>query len=459
MNFDLRDLIKRRQGENIVLHTEHINPQFAKVLQTIGFDRVYTRAEGQYLYDQEGREYLDFLSGYGVFNVGRNHPVVARALADFLEAGQPSLVQMDAPLLSGLLSEELKKLVPPELDTVFFTNSGTEGVEAAIKFARCATSRPRILYCDHAFHGLTNGALSLNGGTWFREGFEPLLAGCDAIPMNDLEALGSELVKGDVGAFVLEPIQGKGVYIAQDDYLLAARDLCRQHGTLFVLDEVQTGLGRTGTFFAREHSGVVPDILVVAKGLSGGFVPAGAVLFQRAIYDKVFTSMERCVVHSSTFGQGAFAMAAGLATLSVLKSEKIVENAARMGELLLEGLRDLQARYELIREVRGRGLMIGVEFGRPKSFKLKVGWDLAHRVNDSLFGQAIVIPLLTDHAVLAQVAGHGIDVIKLLPPLIISESDVHRFLEAFENVVRRSHHFPGPIWEVTSRLARFALKR
>jgi acetylornithine/succinyldiaminopimelate/putrescine aminotransferase len=168
--------------------------------------------------------------------------------------------------------------------------------------------------------------------------------------------------------------------------------------------------------------------------------------------------MENCVVHSSTFGQGAFAMAAGLATLHVFATESLLENAQRMGQLLMRGLEDLKQRFELIHDVRGRGLMVGIEFGRPRSFTLKVGWDLVHKVNRSLFGQAIVIPLLSDHRILTQVAGHGLEVVKLIPPLVITDSDVNWFLEAFEKVVERSHRFPGPIWEVTSRLAKHALK-
>lgn len=459
MPFELLDIIERRQGENLRLHSEHVNPQFARVLRTIGFDRVYVRAEGPYLYDQEGNQYLDCLAGYGVFNVGRNHPVVKKALRDYLESDQASLVQLEPPLLSGLLAEKLKSLVPASLDTVYFTSSGTEGVETAIKFAHRSTGRPRILYCHHAFHGLTNGSLSLNGEAWFREGFDPLVPGCSAVPLGDLEALRSELERGDVAAFVTEAIQGKGVYIADDEYLRQAAELCRSHGTLFVLDEVQTGFGRTGRMFAREYSGVEPDILVVSKALSGGYVPVGAVLCRRGVYDRVFDCMERSVVHSSTFGQGGFAMAAGLATLHAIEEEGLVENAERMGAMLLEGLQDLARRYELIREVRGRGLMIGVEFGRPRSLKLKIGWDLAHKVNSGLFPQAIVIPLLSDHRILTQVAGHDMDVIKLLPPLVIGESDVLRILECFETVVRKSHRFPGPIWEVTTRLAKHAMRR
>lgn len=459
MALDILRAIKERVAENVTLHEQHINPQFAKVLRTIGFDLSWVRGEGQYLWDVSGQKYLDMLAGYGVFAVGRNHPTVRKILTEFIATDHPSLVKMEAPLVSGILAEELKKRVPSSLDTVFFTNSGAEGIEAAIKFARCATRRPRILFCHHAFHGLTNGALSLNGEGWFRDGFEPLLSGCQAVPLNDIEALRGELEKGDVAAFFVEPIQGKGVYVAEDEYLRSAQKLCNQHGTLLVLDEVQTGFGRTGKLFALEWSGVVPDILVLSKALSGGYVPVGAVMTRRDIFLKVFYSMERCVVHSTTFGQGALAMVAGLAALQVIEEEKLVERSFRMGEMLQAGLRELQKRYELIKDVRGRGLLIGIEFGRPSSFGLKLGWDLAHRVSAGLFGQAIVIPLLADHRILTQVSGHGIDLVKLIPPLVISESDVDWFLSAFEEVLKRAHRFPGPVWEVAARLAKYAFRR
>lgn len=457
--FDLESLIRGRERDNLRLHDEHINPQFAKVLRTIGFDRSYVRGQGAYLYDTEDRRVVDFLSGYGVFNMGRNHPVIRKALEDFLASDQPSLVQMDAPLLSGLLAEELKKRVPAELDKVFFTNSGTEGVEAAIKFARCATKRPRIVFCDHAFHGLSTGSLALNGEDWFREGFGDLLPECSRVPLGDLDALERELRPGDVAAFFVEPVQGKGVHIASDEYLQGAEALCRRHGTLLVADEVQSGLGRTGRFFAFEYSGITPDIVIIAKALSGGYVPCGAVITREKIYKKVFSNMERCVVHSSTFGQGAMAMVAGLATLHVLDSEKLTERAERLGNMLIEGLREIATRYEFVAEIRGRGLMVGIEFGRPKSLKLKLAWDLVHKVNAGLFSQAIVIPLFSDHGILTQVAGKDQDIIKLIPPLVVTEQDIAHFLTSFEDVIQKSHRFPGPIWEVATRLTKFAIKK
>jgi len=459
LSFDLQELIQSRNGENVALQRENINPQFARVLRLIGFDKIYVRGVGQYLYDEDGSEYLDMLAGYAVHNVGRNHPVVIQALKDLMDSQPATLVQMDAPLLSGLLAERLKELTPEALDTVYFTNSGTEGVETAIKFARKSTRRPRVLFCDHSFHGLSNGSLSLNTDESYRDGFDPLIPGCDKVQLNDREALASELAKEDVAAFVLEPVQGKGVFIAEDDYLRQARELCSRHGTALAFDEVQTGFGRTGRMFSLEHSGVEPDILIISKALSAGLVPVGAVLTKRSIYDGVFDSLDHCVVHSSTFGQGAYAMAAGIATLHVLEEEGLVENSRRMGELLLEGLRELAGRFELVKDVRGRGLMIAIELGEPASLKLKMGWKLASKLQKGLVAQAMVMSLLADHRILTQVAGHGLEVIKLIPSLVIDESDVKRFLTAFEDVLERSHRFPGPIWEFTTRLAKHALKR
>ena len=458
MPFDVGAVINRRQGESLTLHAEHVNPQFAKVVEALGLDRAYTRGEGQYLYDREGRQYLDFLSGFGVFNVGRNHPLVRKALTDFLDGLHPTLVQMDAPLLSGVLAEKLKSLVPRDLSLVYFTTSGTESVETAIKFARRATGRPRLLYCQNAFHGLSLGSLSLNGEPWFRDGFEPLLAGCDAVPLHDLEALHAELAKEDVAAFVLEPVQSKGVHVAECDYVRQACELCRRYGTLFALDEILTGFGRTGKMFAFEHAGVVPDLLILSNAISGGFVPVGAVLTRKDVHDKVFSPIDRCNVHSSTFGQGALAMVAGLATLSVMEDAALGENAARMGELLVDGLHEVGKRHELIREVRGQGLLLAIELGRPNSWRRRLGWDAAHKINSGFFSHGIVVALLRDHGILVPAAGHGLEALKLIPPLCINESDVARFLEAFEDVLWRARKFPGPFWDMAIELARNAFR-
>ncbi len=455
--FDLRALIAERKAERYALHTQHLNEMMVRVFQTIGTDVGFEKGQGQYLYDAKGDRYLDLVSGWGVFGVGRNHPTVREALESVLGADLPNLVQMDVSILAGLLAERLLGFAP-YLDKVFFANSGTEAVEAAIKFARRATGRAGIVYCGHAFHGLSYGALSLNGDVIFREGFEPLLPGCVEVPFNDLAALEKALASGEVAAFVVEPIQGKGVNLPDDWYLRDAAALCRKYGALFIADEIQTGLGRTGRFFAIEHWGVEPDIVLIAKALSGGHVPVGAVLTRKHIFEKVFNRMDRSVVHGSTFAKNDLAMAAGLATLETIEAEGLVENAERTGGRILRSFEAMADRYELVKSARGKGLMIGLEFGNPQSLKLKAAWSVVEAVNPGLFCQLVTIPLFKEHKILVQVAGHGSHTVKLLPSLIINDRDCAWIERAFDSVVADSHHVPGAVWSLGKTLADHALK-
>jgi ornithine--oxo-acid transaminase len=451
--FDLKALLTDERGHLALLSEERINPALCKALKVLGYNKQYVRGKGAYLYDEAGNRYVDCLSGFGTFACGRNHPAIRETLKQAMDLDLPNLVAMGVASLSGLLARELIKIAPGQLDMVFFTNSGTEGVETAIKYARAATSKSRIIHCKRSFHGLSLGSLSVNGNEEFKEGFGPMLEPVTAVPFDDLAALERELARGDVAGFIVEPIQGKGVFVPGDNYLAEAAALCRKHKAIFIADEVQTGLGRTGKMFACEHWGVEPDILIVAKALSGGYMPVGAVLSKRWIHEKVFSRLDRCFVHSSTFTENDLAMAAGLSTLSVLRDEKLVENAAAMGKRLAEGLRSVGSQYEMFGEVRGRGLMIGVEFRPPTSLTLKMGWNLLHSLDPSLFCQAMLIPLLSEHRVLAQVAGHHLDVIKLLPSLVINQDDVDYLIRAFDQVMSACHRFPGPVWEVGKRLA------
>ncbi|NBS16985.1 MAG: aspartate aminotransferase family protein [Gammaproteobacteria bacterium] len=458
MSTYIADLLVEHSGQNFSLHEEHLNTQIVRVLKTIGYDRVYTRAKGAYLYDQDDQEYLDLLSGFGVYAMGRNHPTVVQALKDVLDHELPDMVQMDVSLLSGLLAEALLKRCPPKISKMFFCNSGTEAVEAAIKFARYTTKRDRVVYCEHGYHGLTLGALSLNGENVFREGFGPLLPGCASVPFNDLAALEKALQGRDVAAFIVEPIQGKGVNVPDDDYLPGVQALCQKYGTLFVADEIQCGLGRTGKFWAIEHWGVEPDMICMAKALSGGFVPVGAVAMTSQVMEAVFNRMDRAVVHGSTFSKNNMAMAAGLATLKIIEDEKLIENAAKIGGELMIGMQALADRYELFKAVRGKGLMIAMEFGSPKSLSLKAAWSMLEAANKGLFSQMITIPLFKNHRILSQVAGHGMNVVKFLPPLVINERDRDWILGALDEVIGDCHKVPGSIWDLGKTMAGHALK-
>jgi len=459
VSLDLRQLIQRHQGQQLSLLSEYINPQMAKVLKILGFDPVYVRGQGAHLWDDRDNDYLDMLSGFGVFAVGRSHPKVKEAIRQYLDLDTPNLVKMGTQLLAGLLARRLvDEFAPPGLDTVFFCNSGAEAVDGALKFAHAFTQRRKFLYCDHGYHGLTLGTLAINGCREFRSDYEAILSGGTEIPFGDTARLEAELSRGDVAALVLEPVIGHGVFIPPDAFLPQARELCTRHGTLLVADEVQTGFGRTGKLFACEHWNVVPDIMTLSKSLSGGYCPIGAILYPRKIYDRVFSSLDRCMVHSTTFGQNDLAAVCGLATLEVIREEGLVENSARMGAYLMDRLRGLAGKYEFIREVRGRGLMIAIEFGQPRSLTLKTGWKMIHGINHDLFCQSILMPLIMDHHILAQVAVHGKDIIKLIPPLVLDQTDADRFISAFDQVLAAAHRFPGPIWDFGFRMAKASLR-
>ena len=419
----------------MALNQRHLNLKLGRVVRTLGFDREWVEGRGAYLIDSSGDAYLDLLSGYGVFALGRNHPYVKDQLQRVLAADSPSLPQLGVSTLPGILAEQLIERSPDPLDAVLFTNSGTESVEAAIKLARAATGRPRILYCERGFHGLSMGALSVNGNEEFRERFGPFVPDCDEVPFGDLEALERELARGAVAAFIVEPVQGKGVFIAPDGYLAAAQELCHRAGALLILDEVQTGLGRTGRLFAFEHWGVKPDMVTIAKALSGGYVPAGALLASRHVFDATFDSLERSVVHGSTFGGGDLAAAAGLATLAVIDQEGLIERGAELGELLLSVTRPLVEQFEIVREVRGLGMIWAIELGPPAGRAARRLWEALERRQPGLAAQMVIVPLFHEHRILTQVAGHHMNIVKALPPLVTSEDELRRFANALREVL------------------------
>ena len=444
---DMAALFAGHDADGYQLYARYGNEQLVRMLKTVGYDVSFCRGESQYLFDRVGTRYLDLLSGFGVFAIGRNHPALRTALKSVLDSDLPNLIQMDAPRLAAILAERLLKQVS-YLDKVLFANSGGEAVEAAMKFARASTGRSVIVYCNHAFHGISYGALSINGDESFRSGFAPFLPDCRRIPFNDLCALENELMGGKVAAFIVEPIKGKGVNVPTAGFLEGASELCRRHGALFIADEIQTGLGRTGRFLAVEHWNVEPDIVLLSKSLSGGQVPISAVLMRKHIFDRVYDRMDRAMVMVSTFAENNLAMAAGIATLEVLASERLVEKAARTGEHLIQAFSDMIPRYELMHEVRGKGMMIAIEFARPRSLGLRTEWDLIEAAREGLFCQVITIPLFVDHKILCQVAGTDSHAVKLLPPLMISESDCEWILNSVEAVISESHRVPGGGWSL-----------
>jgi ornithine--oxo-acid transaminase len=448
----LRELLDRHAGEELELYARTINPQFVRLLRTIGFDRRWARGEGAYLYDADGTAYLDLLGGFGMYNVGRNNERVRAALVEALELETPGKVQLGISPLPGLLAEELLRRAPRSVARVLFMNSGTEAVESALKLARTATGRTRVVSCEHGFHGLTLGSLSAAGDEAFRGRFQPLLPGFDRVPFDDLDALEQALRHEDVAVFIVEPVQGHGPYFPSAGYLAAAQELCRRYGTLFCVDEVQTGFGRTGRMLALEHWGLEPDLITVAKALSGGYVPIGALLMSERVYDAVFDSLEHAVAHGSTFAPNDLAIAAGLATLRELDERRLPERAARLGELLLERTRPLVERHDVVRDVRGLGLLWAIEFEEPTGGSRS--WRMLERVQPGLFAQLVVVPLFREHRMLTQVAGHDLNVIKILPPLVVAEEDVERFAEALDATLERARRLPRAMMRFGLQAAR-----
>jgi ornithine--oxo-acid transaminase len=438
--FGIRELVEARQGESLDLWAKTINPQFARVLRTIGFDRTWVRGEGAHLWDAEGNRFLDLLGGFGMFNVGRSNPRVRAALVEALELDLPGSVQLGASPLPPLLAEELLRRTPPRLERVLFTSSGTEAVEGALKLGRAATGRARVVSAEHGFHGLTLGSLSANGKPEFASRFGPLVPGFSQVPFGDLERLEAELRREDVAVFLVEPVQGKGVNLPPPGYLEAAQALCRRYGTLLCADEVQTGLGRTGRLFAFEHWRLEPDLVTVAKSLSGGYVPVGALLLSKAVHEAVFDSMENAFSHGSTFAPNELAMAAGLATLHELDRQGLVERSARLGERLLELTLPLVERHDVVCEVRGLGLMWAIEFAEPPTGKR--AYRMLERFKPGLFAQLVVVPLFAEHHILSQVAGHGLAVIKGLPPLTVDEDDLTWLAAALDTTIARASRVP-----------------
>jgi ornithine--oxo-acid transaminase len=450
----IRALIEDHAGCELDLHARYVNPQFVRLLRAIGFDRSWTRGEGAYLYDADGDRYLDLLGGFGMYNVGRSNPRVRAALQEGLELELPGRVALGVTHPAGLLARELLARAPASLGRVLFTNSGAESVEAAIKLGRAATGRSRVVSVENGFHGLTLGALSANGSPAFRERFQPLLPGFSTVAFNDLDALDAELSREDVALFITEPIVGHGVVLPEPSYLEAVQELCRRYGTLFCVDEVATGFGRTGRLFACEHWGLEPDLMTVSKALSGGYVPIGACLLRTAVFDAVFDSMEHALSHGSTFAPNDLGVIAGLATLHELDAEGLVERSARMGELLLERTRPLVERFEVVKDARGLGLFWGLEFGDPGRSPT---WRMLERLQPGIFSQLVVVPLFSDHRVLIQVAGHSMNVIRAMPPLVLSEEDVDWFCSALEETVAAAQRLPRAMTRFALRVARGGL--
>jgi ornithine--oxo-acid transaminase len=426
------------------LYERYVNPQWVRLLDVLQMNVDYVRCSGVELHTADGRVILDFNSGYCVHNVGHNHPRVVAALKDELERTGPAMLQNHVADAAGVLAARLCNLAGGRLTRAFFASSGSEGIEAAIKFARVHTKRSDILCAAGGFHGLTCGALSLMSNALWREGFGSLLPGTAFVPYGDVEELERKLATKSFAAFVVEPVQGEGgVLVPSGKYLSDVQDLCRRYHTLFVLDEVQTGLYRTGPFLAAHHFGVEPDMIVLAKALSGGLVPCSAVLMSDKICGSVYNSLERALVHTSTFGENGLAMRAAITTLEILEDEQLGPRAIAAGEYLRRALRDRLTKYEMVGEVRGLGLLNAIEFKPPRSLKLRLAFAALSRIHPAVFGQILMMRMFRDHLILSQICGNNFMVLKISPPLMVNDAQLDRFISAVEQVVDLMHSSGG----------------
>src|SRR5208337_2581322 len=435
-------------------YEEYVNPQWVALLNLLDMNVEYERCAGAELFTRDGRRILDFLSGYCVHNTGHNHPYIVQALKDELDKSGPAMLQSHVPEIAGELAERLCKLAGDGLKKVYFGSSGSEGVEAAIKFARANTARAGIVFAKSSFHGLTAGALSLMDDAFWREGFGPLLADTTGVPFGDISALEKTLATRRHAAFIVEPVQAEaGIRVPSRAYLQTAQELCHRYGSLFVLDEVQTGMYRTGSFLAAHQFDVRPDMVVLAKALSGGLMPVSAVLMTDKVYDAVYSSLRRAIVHTSTFSENSLSMRAGIATLDVLEKEKLGPRALHLGEQFRAKLRSALAPYEMVKEVRGMGLLSGIEFSAPKKLSLRAPFEAFRRIHPAMFGQIVVMRMYREENILTQICGNNFLVLKAAPPLVVNEQHLDEFVAAIQHVVALAHSSAG-FWSEALGLAK-----
>jgi ornithine--oxo-acid transaminase len=439
------------------LYSRNVNPQWVRLLDLLEMNVQYERCQGSELFTSDGRCILDFLSGYCVHNAGHNHPAIVEALREELDRRGPAMVQTHVAELAGQLAQKLCQRAGGRLTKAFFCSSGSEGVEAAIKFARAKTGRTGLVYANGAFHGLTCGALSLMGDPFWSEGFGPMLPETEAIPFNDLAALEKKLATKRFAAFIVEPIQSEaGIQIPSCDYLSRAQELCHRYGSLLVLDEVQTGMYRTGSFLAGQRWNVDPDMVILAKAMSGGLIPVGAVLMTEEVYDSVYGSLRRAIVHTSTFSENSLAMRAALATLQVLEEENLGERGIDAGLELQRKLWDALGDYEMIKDIRGEGLLLGIEFGAPSALRIRIPFESFRAIHPAMFGQIMVMRMFRDHNILTQICGNNFMVLKVAPPLVVTDSQVDHFVSSITEVVEAAHS-SSSFWSEALGLARRAV--
>ena len=434
-------------------YKQYINPYFVSLLKLLGLNKQFIKASGTKLWDTDNVQYVDFLGAYGAINLGHNHKGVIDKLKRVFHL--PNLLQTAVHPLSATLAKNLSIITPGDLQYSFFCNSGAEAVEGALKLAKIATGKQRIVYCRGSFHGKSLGALSVTGRDKYKKYFGPMVPYAEEASFGDIEELKGIFNKyNDIAAFIVEPIQGEGgIIVPPKGYLREVRDLCTEYQVLLIVDEVQTGFGRTGYWFSCQEEKVTPDIMCLAKSLGGGIMPIGAYISTEAVWRKGYGSLEKCLLHTSTFGGNTFAAAAALATLEIMDQEELPQRAMEKGEYFLSKLKHLKEKYTILKDVRGKGLMIGLEFTEIQNPLIqKVLTNSNSETLNEYIGGMIASELANKFQIITAYTLNNPNVIRVEPPLIVTYEEIDYFVASLEKVLDKKLSLTSMVMSTTKNI-------
>lgn len=440
-------------------YKQYINPNLNKLLKMLGFNNKFIKAKDIKVWDESGKEYLDFLGGYGSLNIGHNNDFVINSLNKISD--RPNLLQSGMNSLASVLAQNLANICPGNLKYTFFCNSGAEAVEGALKLAKISTKKSRVIYCEGSFHGKTMGALSVIGKNKYKKNFGSLVPNTVEVPYGDISELKNVFEKyNDIAAFILEPIQGEGgIIVPPVGYLEKVRKLCNKYEVLLIMDEIQTGLGRTGYYFACESEDVVPDIMCLAKSLGGGIIPVGAYIATEDVWKKGYGTIEKCLLHTSTFGGNTWAAVAGITTLQFIEENNLEVEAFKKGNYLIKRLVKLKEKYPILKDVRGRGLMVGLEFDNLNIPLMKniINNDKKELMNEYT-GGVIASELMNNYNIITAYTLNNPNVIRIEPPLTVKYEYLDRLIIGLEKILIKNKSIESIAISNTKNLIRTALK-
>lgn len=436
------DALKLKRNDVRENYRDYINSSLVQLMGLLDFDKNFVRAEGTKVYDEDGNEYIDFLGGYGALNIGHNNKYVIEEIQKAI--GLPNILQASIYNFAGALAKNLAAIAPGELKKTFYSNSGAEAVEGALKLAKIASGKSKIIYCHNSFHGKSMGALSVTGREKYQKHFKPLVPECYPVTYGDADELENMLKSGDVAAFIIEPVQGEGGIITPPEgYFKRVRELCTKYRAYLIADEIQTGFGRTGDMFACDGEGIVPDIMCFAKSIGGGIMPIGGYIALDEVWKKAYGTVEKALLHTTTFGGNTLACAAGIATIEYIIENDLPLQAKQKGEYFMSKLNKLKNKYSIIKEVRGRGLMIGIEFEEPKGILNTITAGKLSEASKEYFASLVAGQLMNEYGIITAYTLNNPNVIRLEPPLIIGYDEINKAVEALEAIFEKNKSFLG----------------